>query len=489
MGQQREQLHRLAQPHVVGEHATQPGAAQEVQPRQPASLIGAQLPRERWRGRNRRDPLLGAAGQQVAEPAVRLDSLHRQVLPGRGDTEAEAQELTDGRLLAAPDQLEPGRQPARVQLDPLAAQPHHRRLGRDQLGQLALTEHLAPDREVVAELGQRVEPERSVGVDAARLAGRRGGQPEPESGGGLGPPAGELEAEPGRGERRSRLAEESVGILGGQRQACGTCRSQRAVQLGVEARGLAELGEERLLRRVDVTRERGQLAARAPDCLGVDHQAWFIGGLQSEVHLPLVAVSRRLDQPEAGPDGARDGVALPFGERLGERGGGKRVGAERAVGAGQGAHPGTGDGIARTAEGEARPAERGARRGVDHAVQDLGPRLEAAVGVRREQRGRGCDRQRARPGCIRSGQHGAPQRLRRVDGDPWQHPPSGDEIRREPDELDQVRHRRAPDGALCVRLAQHSERSVGVELEHGDLPVAPGHRSLKGVEVVPHQLR
>jgi hypothetical protein len=52
-----------------------------------------------------------------------------------------------------------------------------------------------------------------------------------------------------------------------------------------------------------------KLAARAPDCLGLDHEARLVRSLQPEPHLPLLVVDR-LDQPEAGPNRAGHRVAL-----------------------------------------------------------------------------------------------------------------------------------------------------------------------------------
>lgn len=219
MRQQREQLHCLPQPHVVGQDAAQPGAVQEVQPRQAAGLVRTQLPGERLRRLDRRESLLGPPGQQFAEPAVGLDALDRRVLRSRADAKADTQQLADRRLPTTPDQLERSGAPACVQLDPLAAKPDHRRLPFGQLGQLVGGQRLAADGDVVAEVGEGIETECGVpGVDLSRLAGRRCDQPKPEPGGRLIPPARQLYAEAGRSECRSRRAEEPVGVLGVQRK-------------------------------------------------------------------------------------------------------------------------------------------------------------------------------------------------------------------------------------------------------------------------------
>ena len=94
--------------------------------------------------------------------------------------------------------------------------------------------------------------------------------------------------------------------------------AQGAVQLGIEPAGLAQLGQEGLLRGVDVAGQRPQLAAGTPDGVGLDDQARLVGGLQPELDVPVLVVVG-LDQPEAGPYRAGDGVGLPACER-GDRG-------------------------------------------------------------------------------------------------------------------------------------------------------------------------
>ena len=49
--------------------------------------------------------------------------------------------------------------------------------------------------------------------------------------------------------------------------------------------------------------------------LGVDDEARLVGGLQPEPQPPVLVVASGLDQPEAGPYRAGDGVALPLGQR------------------------------------------------------------------------------------------------------------------------------------------------------------------------------
>jgi Tripartite tricarboxylate transporter TctA family len=61
VGEQGEQLHRLAQAHVVGEHTADAGPAEEVQPGQTTRLVRAELAVEGLRWGDGFEPLLGPA--------------------------------------------------------------------------------------------------------------------------------------------------------------------------------------------------------------------------------------------------------------------------------------------------------------------------------------------------------------------------------------------------------------------------------------------
>ena len=143
-GDERQQLDGLAQAHVVGQDAAEAELAEEGQPGQPALLVRAQLAGEAGRGRHRPQPVVGLAGQQVAQPAVGVHPDQRDLLvrAARSVPESQAhpgrQRVRRGHRpgLVALEELQRRLQVRVVQLDPLAAQPDQRDLQPGQLGQL-----------------------------------------------------------------------------------------------------------------------------------------------------------------------------------------------------------------------------------------------------------------------------------------------------------------------------------------------------------------
>ena len=114
--EQGQQLHRLAQAHVVGEHAADADPAEEVQPGQTTRLVRAESPVEGLGRGDGVESLLGPARQQVAEPAVRLDPLDRQAVGVDGrrpgvDPETESEHLA-GRSARRYARRVSGRPPA-----------------------------------------------------------------------------------------------------------------------------------------------------------------------------------------------------------------------------------------------------------------------------------------------------------------------------------------------------------------------------------------
>ncbi len=89
--QQGEQLHRLSEPHVVGQDAPEAHPVEERQPGETSLLVGAQGAGEAGRGRHPLEPLVGRGRQQVADPALALDAEHGQagglLVEGRGEAE------------------------------------------------------------------------------------------------------------------------------------------------------------------------------------------------------------------------------------------------------------------------------------------------------------------------------------------------------------------------------------------------------------------
>ena len=200
---ERQQLDRLAQAHVVGQDAAEAELAEEGQPGQPALLVGPQLAGEAGRGRHRPQPVVGLAGQQIAQPAVGVHPDQRDLLVGfaRAQAQPGRQRVRRGHRpgLVALQELQRRLQVRVVQLDPLAAQPDQRDLQPGQLGQLVRIERLVAHGHVVTEVHQVTQAEPGHGRPGGRRAGRGPGprgqlQPEP----GLAHPVRQQHAEPGR---------------------------------------------------------------------------------------------------------------------------------------------------------------------------------------------------------------------------------------------------------------------------------------------------
>ena len=99
-GEQGQHLHRLAQPHVVGEAAAEPELAQELEPAQPLRLVTAQRSDEAGRRVRRRDP------REAREPGAQ--PLERRVARGlrqRGQQRVEQHGLAPRK--ADPVPLDP----------------------------------------------------------------------------------------------------------------------------------------------------------------------------------------------------------------------------------------------------------------------------------------------------------------------------------------------------------------------------------------------
>ena len=89
------------------------------------------------------------------------------------EAESEPQQLTDTGLAGPADEFQAGGQPTRVQLDPLAAEPDHRRLELRKLSELIGGQHLTAHGEVVAERSYRVEPDHLAADGHLPRLGRR----------------------------------------------------------------------------------------------------------------------------------------------------------------------------------------------------------------------------------------------------------------------------------------------------------------------------
>ena len=244
---ERQQLDRLAQAHVVGQDAAQAELAEEGQPGKPAFLVGAQLAGEaRGRGHGPQPPV-GLAGQQVAQPAVGVHADQRDVLVRAA--QAGRQRVGRGHRpgLVALEELQRRLQVRVVQLDPLAAQPNQRDLQPGQFGQLGRVERLVAHGHVVPEVHQVAQAELRPADRCARGGLRPGGQLQPEAG--LAHPVGQQHAEPGAGQQRPGLLEEPERARRVQLHPGRGGLAQRVLELAEEPGGGAEPGQQ-LLHRV-----------------------------------------------------------------------------------------------------------------------------------------------------------------------------------------------------------------------------------------------
>ena len=152
---QRDHLDRLAQPHVVGEAAAEPGIAHRRQPGQAPPLIGPQRRRQPGRrleghrgGRDAGDP-----GGQVGERAFR-DHRHRLAVDLRRAREHGAERL--GRAHPRPRRPAQPVEQGRVEDHPAAPQPDQRPFRLGQGGDLVGVEQRAVERELPPEIQQRL---------------------------------------------------------------------------------------------------------------------------------------------------------------------------------------------------------------------------------------------------------------------------------------------------------------------------------------------
>src|SRR5262249_43661309 len=154
----------FTQTHMICEDPAEAEVAEEGQPGEAAFLVGAELAAERGRGGDRREPAVGLAGQQVAEPAVGVDLGHR-------DAVARAEELRAAQpggkrvrgshspALAPLEVLQRGLQVPVVELHPLAPQPDQRDLEPGQFLQFVRVQDLVADGQLIPEIDQVAQAE------------------------------------------------------------------------------------------------------------------------------------------------------------------------------------------------------------------------------------------------------------------------------------------------------------------------------------------
>ena len=414
VGLEGEQLHGLAETHVVGQAGTEAQRCQEREPGDPALLVGAQLRGEAGGRVDGGERAFRAAGEQVAEPADGVDAGQRQrqvaVVHARGQGEHIGRRRRPA--LTAAQELQAAAQRRLVHAHPGPAQPHQRRLRGDERGDLVLVQGLVADGQRPPEVGDLLAAQPAAHDHARRrCAAGRQAQPDPAR---AVPARGQLHPEPGVDQQRGSGDEQVVGALGAHVEAVGTGRLERGGERGVDAGRPAELGEQHLLGAGDEA-----VGAARPDLRGGDEQARVGGGLEQELQAPMGAVTRvvellgeraDLGEPEAGAGGAGRFRAhlVPGLQGLGQRGEPGTRG-QAAVRGGQGGEPGV-DGARCARRGPAGVRDAGAGEavadgGVDQHVESVGDE-RAGIG-----RGRPC-RWAARPGRRAASPRRGPRRPR-----------------------------------------------------------------------------
>jgi hypothetical protein len=158
---------------------------------------------------------------------VRVDADQRQILelPVRGSPAHQVQQLGHAQLprRPLPDDLQPALDLSGIQLHPLAAETYQRLLQVGERGQFFLGERVVPDCKLPLEVDECVLTEAGAAAgDSARLCGASRSEAESEPRRAPTPPSGKVDAEPGRGKRRSDIAKEGVRVRGVQGKMVGS---------------------------------------------------------------------------------------------------------------------------------------------------------------------------------------------------------------------------------------------------------------------------
>ncbi len=227
--QQRQQLHRLAEAHVIRQAGAEAEAREERQPRKPPLLVGTKLPRKSGRSGNLLQLAIAIRAEQLPQPPPSLDLGNRQVGPG-AQAEALAEQLARRRLAPfgpALEERERRLDVLRAQHDPAPASHHQRQLQRRQLAQLAQRERRIADRDLPLVRAQASEAEQPAAL--LELLERLSLQLEAQP---LAPPRGREHAEPGLLQRRRGVAQKGNRGLRSQVETRRSGLAQRRLELG-----------------------------------------------------------------------------------------------------------------------------------------------------------------------------------------------------------------------------------------------------------------
>ena len=353
--QQGQHLGGLAEPHVVGEACAEPETTEELQPGEAALLVWPErAPEACRRAPSWREPVRTAGCQEGPEPAIGGDPGDGEADVGRHQAQASAHHLSGGHRPVLESgsplhQVHRRRNVLRAQLHPLAPDPHERHLEPGELADLVGGHLHVADRELPPVVDDGVEPEAGAGRRRAGLRARGGPQAGRDTRAPRLPPGRELDAEAGLREDRCAVAQEGVGAGDVEVEPDRAGLEEHPVQGRVESRRSSEVGQQPLLRIVDLAAERGEPSARPPDIGCRNEQAGVIGCLHQDLEGPgPVSGARGIvvgrDDPEAG---AEPGVAP------------RSAPVPRCQGPGEGANPGG------VRDGSGRRGGEGVEHGVD----------------------------------------------------------------------------------------------------------------------------
>ncbi len=161
-GEHRDRLNGLAEAHVVGEDRTDPEVAEEPQPAVPACLEREEGKRHRRRRGQRLEAPFVSAREERAEAVVERDLAQLEPRVLDLDSRDRADEIDDGSLAAAIEELQRPLDLGAAQGVPAALDPDQRLLGGCELDELLLGERRIPDRELPVEPCECFRPEKSA---------------------------------------------------------------------------------------------------------------------------------------------------------------------------------------------------------------------------------------------------------------------------------------------------------------------------------------
>ncbi len=274
--EQRDELDRLAQTHVVGEAGAEAHAIEEGQPAQARGLVGPQLAVEALGLVQSRHPRgVGRAFQKVRHPPAGVDALHRQAASAAAGQSHRLQQ-THLPLAAVLEQLLRLGDLLGPQFDPAAPQPDEGRPAPGLLGQgthVLGRKHAVADGDPPAEMHERRQPQLrpALAPAAGSAAGGRDLQPRGEPGLLRTPPARGDHVDARLPQQPRELREEPVGLGRAQFHRAGMGVGEHVLEPREHPGGTPELRDQHFLRvPLAGPEQRRRLVRIAPEPLGLD---------------------------------------------------------------------------------------------------------------------------------------------------------------------------------------------------------------------------